>query len=85
MHLRNPQHGSRDAPNGSCARASTPRTGPRTSATVNQLRAIAAIARRRGADLEGLLRAEYGVDRPEDLSPSAASRLIGQLESAAVV
>ena len=52
---------------------------------MNQLHAIAAIARRRGADLEGLLCAEYGVNRPEDLSSSAASRLIGQLESAAVV
>jgi hypothetical protein len=79
--LRTPQHGSRDAPNGSCGWAATRPATPRTSATVNQLRAIAAIARRRGVDLEGLLRAEYGVDRPEDLSASAASRLIGQLES----
>ena len=77
--------GRTDIPTGSCAQASTPRTGPRTSATVNQLHAIAAIARRRVADLEDLLHAEYGVDRPEDLSPSAASRLIGQLESATAV
>ena len=41
---------------------------PRLPATASQVRAIIAIARKQDADLEGLLRDEYGVDRPEDLS-----------------
>ena len=46
------------------------------------MRAIVTIARRQHADLEGLLRDEYGVARPEDLSLADASRLIDQLKVA---
>jgi len=58
---------------------------PRTPATLNQVRAIVTIARRQEADLQSFLRADYGVDRPEDLSLAEASQLIDQLESAARV
>jgi hypothetical protein len=56
---------------------------PRRPASEKQLKAIAAIARAQGADLEGLLRAEFGVDRPEALSLAQASRLIDQLKATA--
>jgi hypothetical protein len=52
-------------------------------ATPSQLRALVTIARRQHADLDGLLRAEYAVTRPEDLSLGEASRLIDQLKAAA--
>jgi hypothetical protein len=48
---------------------------------VNQIRAIEAIARRLGADLEGMLRAEFAVERVEDLSMSEASRVIDDLKA----
>jgi hypothetical protein len=56
---------------------------PRRPASEKQLKAIAAIARAQGADLEGLLRAEFGVETPEKLSLAQASRLIDQLKAAA--
>ena len=56
---------------------------PRRPASEKQLKAIAAIARAQGADLEGLLRAEFGVETPEALSLAQASRLIDQLKAAA--
>ena len=59
------------------------RARPRKPATANQVRAIAALARRQGADLDGWLRAGYGVDRPEDLSLGEASRLIDELKAGA--
>jgi hypothetical protein len=55
----------------------------RKPATANQLKAITAIARQQGADLEGLLRAEFGVDRPEALTLAQASQVIDQLKAAA--
>jgi hypothetical protein len=55
----------------------------RKPVTANQLKAIAAIARAQGADLEGLLRAEFGVETPEQLTLAQASRLIDQLKAAA--
>jgi hypothetical protein len=58
---------------------------PRRPASEKQLKAIAAIARAQGADLEGLLRAEFGVERPEALSMAQASELIDQLRAAAEV
>jgi hypothetical protein len=67
-------------------------TAPRTNgargrsrkpATPSQVRAIVAIARAQHADLEGILRAEYAVARPEDLALSEASQLIDQLKAAA--
>jgi hypothetical protein len=65
-----------------------PRTGgargrPRKPATPSQVRALVAIARAQHADLEGILRAEYAVTRPEDLSLPEASQLIDQLKAAA--
>jgi hypothetical protein len=65
-----------------------PRTGgargrSRKPATASQVRALVAIARAQHADLEGILRAEYAVARPEDLSLPEASQLIDQLKAAA--
>jgi hypothetical protein len=56
---------------------------PRKPATPNQVRAIAALARRQQLDLADWLRAGYGVERPEELSLSEASRLIDELKAAA--
>lgn len=56
------------------------RSGP--PATPKQVGAIRALARRHGADLEGLLRDDHGVGRPEDLSRAQASTLIDQLRAA---
>jgi hypothetical protein len=58
----------------------TPSRG-RKLATPGQLRAILAIAREQQADLSGLLRQEFDVDRPEDLTLKQASRLIDLLKS----
>ncbi|WP_406696357.1 hypothetical protein V5E97_35730 [Singulisphaera sp. Ch08] len=64
--------------NGVHARASKP-------ATTGQVKAIYAIARAQRADLEGLLRDEYAVDRPEDLSLADASKMIDQLKVAGAI
>ena len=56
---------------------------PSKPATPSQVKAIVAIARRQRADLEGLLRDEYGVARPDDLTLAQASRFIDQLKAAA--
>jgi hypothetical protein len=61
------------------------RSRPRKPATASQVKAIYAIARAGHADLEGVLRDEYGVDRPEELSLSEASQLIDQLKAAAAI
>ena len=80
-------HGMPDRPaqrNGHAAASSRPagnRTRPPRPATANQVRAIEAIARRLGADLEGLLREEFAVQRVEDLSMSEASRVIDDLKA----
>jgi hypothetical protein len=50
-------------------------------ATPNQVKAIVAIARKQDTDLAGLLRHEYEVERPEDLSIRQASELINMLRS----
>jgi hypothetical protein len=65
------------------ARPQGPHGRSRKPATPSQVRAIVAIARAQHADLEGILRAEYAVARPEDLSLAAASQLIDQLKAAA--
>jgi hypothetical protein len=81
------RNGTPDQPtrrNGHAATSTRPagnRTRPPRPATANQVRAIEAIARRLGADLEGLLREEFGVERVEDLSMSAASRVIDDLKA----
>jgi hypothetical protein len=54
----------------------------RKPATASQVRAIRAIARRRDAELGGLLRREFDAGRPEDLSLRQASRLIDLLKDA---
>jgi hypothetical protein len=59
------------------------RVRTRKPATANQVRAIAALARRQEVDLDGWLRAGYGVGRPEDLSLAEASRLIDELKAGA--
>jgi hypothetical protein len=58
---------------------------PRLPATASQVRAIIAISRKGDADLEGVLRDDFGVDQPEDLSLSQASKLIDRLKAAAGV
>ena len=67
------------------SRSNGDRDRPRKPATANQVRAIVTIARRQRADLEGLLRDDYGVARPEDLSLVDASKLIDALKTAADV
>ena len=67
------------------ARTGGARGRSRKPATPSQVRAIVAIARAQHADLEGILRAEYAVTRPEDLSLAEASQLIDQLKAAAQV
>jgi hypothetical protein len=67
------------------SRAGSVGNRPRLSATASQVRAIIAIARKQDADLEGVLQGDFGVDQPEDLSLSQASRLIDRLKAAAGV
>jgi hypothetical protein len=83
---RGHQNGSGSQANGTPARAGGGSPG-RTSkpATANQIKANRAIARAQHADLEGLLRDEFGVDRPEDLLLAHASAFIDQLKAAASV
>ena len=59
------------------------RSRVRTPATANQVKAIEAIARRQDTDLLGLLRHEYEVERPEDLTIGQASELIDLLKAPA--
>src|SRR5208283_5269896 len=54
--------------------------GPRP-ATANQVKAIHAITRRQNTDLVGLLRHEYEIERPEELSIRQASELIDRLKN----
>jgi hypothetical protein len=56
----------------------------RRPATSRQLRTIVAIARRQRANLESLLRTEFGVASPEELSLAEASRLIDGLRAVGV-
>jgi hypothetical protein len=53
------------------------------AATAKQVAALVALARRAGADLDGLLRDDYGVARPEDLTVRQASRVIDLLKATA--
>jgi hypothetical protein len=55
----------------------------RRPATAGQARALAALARRRGADLGALLAEEFGVETPEQLSLREASGLIDRLKAGA--
>jgi hypothetical protein len=51
-------------------------------ATNSQVKAICAIARNQQINLGSLLRDEYGVDHPEDLSLAQASAVIDRLKAA---
>jgi hypothetical protein len=70
----------RDRPD---ARRSPERPRAARPATSSQVKALAALARRHGADLDGLLRDDFGVARPEDLTLPQASQLIDRLKAAA--
>ena len=61
------------------------RSRARKPATENQIRAIRSIARRQNADLDGLLRQEFGGQRLEDLSLKQASELIDLLKAASPI
>ena len=58
--------------------AEAPRSGK--PATASQVKAICSIARQRNADLVAILRSEYDVERPEDLTLRQASALIDWLK-----
>jgi hypothetical protein len=77
-------NGTANARNGASSRNGDHRR-PVKPATANQVRAIVSIARRQRADLDGLLRDEFHVDRPEDLSLAQASAFIDQLKAASDV
>jgi hypothetical protein len=66
------------------SRTENGRSRVRKPATPNQIKAILAIARRRNAELGALLRQEYEVDQPEDLTIRQASELIDLLKSSSV-
>jgi hypothetical protein len=78
-------HGGRSSTgaNGPAAttRTTIERERSRRPATAGQARALAALARRRGADLGALLLAEFGVATPEQLSLREASGLIDRLKA----
>jgi len=63
------------------ARTHSDRTRAPRPATAKQVKAIQAIARRQNTDLVGLLRHEYEIERPEDLSILQASELIDRLKN----
>ena len=58
--------------------AEAPRSGK--PATASQVSAICSIARQREADLVAILRSEYDVEKPEDLTLRQASALIDWLK-----
>ena len=74
---------AREGKNGSSARAQPERSRVRKAATPSQVKAILAIARTQKADLGSLLRQEFGVDRPEDLTIRQASDVIDLLKTPA--
>jgi hypothetical protein len=67
--------------NGVPARANGTNGRAPMPATLNQVKAIHAIARRQNADLTGLLGDEFGVAMPEDLTLSQASAFIDRLKA----
>jgi hypothetical protein len=78
---RSPANGRANG-NGPTEPPPTGRSRASKPATDNQIRAIRSIARRQNADLDGLIRQEFGVERPEDLSLRQASELIDILKAA---
>ncbi len=82
-----PRHTTNGHANGN-GRPAPPTCGQsraRKPATENQVRAIRSIAHRQNADLDGLLRQDFGVERPEDLSLKQASDLIDTLKAASQI
>jgi hypothetical protein len=79
-----PGHTGASAPgaNGAVVRNSGPGGQPFKAATPSQVKAICAISRNQHADLSGLLRSDYGVNHPEELSLVQASDLIDRLQAA---
>jgi len=63
------------------ARTQSDRTRAPRPATGKQVKAIQAIARRQNTDLVGLLRHEYEIQRPQDLTIGQASELIDLLKN----
>lgn len=55
---------------------------PSRPATQSQVRALYAITNRQRIDLNGLLREQFSLDRPEDLAIAQASTLIDRLKAA---
>ena len=83
VHPRSPARNGYAQTNGNdhSTRIQVDRPGGRKPATPSQVKAIIAIARRQNTDLPGLLRHEYEVQRPEDLTIRQASKLIDVLRS----
>jgi hypothetical protein len=67
--------------NGHATRSKVDRQRAPKLATQSQVKAIVAIARRQNTDLTGLLRHEYELERPEDLTIRQASELIDLLKN----
>jgi hypothetical protein len=61
-------------------RTATEAPGSGKPATANQVKAICSIARQKGTDLVAILRSEFDVERPEDLTLRQASGLIDWLK-----
>ncbi len=78
------REGSGPPADGAHSRTGDGRDRPPKPATPGQVKAIYAIGRARHADLEGLLRDDYGVGRPEELSLAQASGLIDSLKATTV-
>ena len=56
--------------------------GPQGPATGSQVRALRALCRRDGLDLDALVRERSGLEAPEGLSAAEAGRLIDELQQA---
>ena len=82
--VASPRHTTNGHANGNGRPDTQPagRSRARKPATENQIRAIRSIARRQNADLDGLIRQEFGVEHIEDLSLKQASELIDMLKAA---
>jgi hypothetical protein len=69
--------------NAAGVRAQADRPRSRKPATASQVKAVVVIAHRQEADLVGLLRDEFHVERPQDLTLRQASQLIELLKGSA--
>ena len=80
QHANGRSGGSRAATNGSRSNGNgrTATTNP-PPATASQVRALHAIANRKGLSLEAVVNGQYGVNEPESLTIKEASELIDEL------